>query len=68
MYEQLRREGVSELQQIGQRMIVLVLALVFAWGLVIGGTQPPAGYGAGPTPTPTPAQAEGEPGGHGGGT
>ncbi|MFN8505140.1 hypothetical protein [Kouleothrix sp.] len=54
------------MQQIGRRMAVLVLALVFAWGLLAGATQPPAVYGAGPTPTP--AQANGEPGGHGGGT
>lgn len=55
------------MQQIERRSIVAVLTLVFVWGLVIGGTQPPA-YGAGPTPTPTPAQVDGEPGGHGGGT
>lgn len=55
------------MQQLGRRISVAVLALVFVWGLVIGGTQPPTAYGGGPTPTPTPAGSNGEPGGHGGG-
>jgi hypothetical protein len=44
-----------------------VLALVFAWGLALGGTRPSVVYSADPTPTPTPAQTNSEPGGHGGG-
>lgn len=45
-----------------------IVALTLAYGLVLGGSQPPVAHGESPTPTPTQLTGtNSDPGGSGGG-